>query len=156
VATGVLAGTLTDGLACAGRPWTDRRVCPSTGFDHTCYWLPHRTEAFVTALKQAGCSVYDASSQDSLRETSCGRWGVSMPRLLLQVLEKLFPVQPHEWPKVLLLSAATVWGMSFSISRAASKGMFLSHMGVSLQVYPRRPSRGCPPRAPLRRYPDPS
>src|SRR5262245_247262 len=54
-----------------------------------------------------------------------------MPRLLLHVLEKLFPVQSHEWPKVLLLlSAATLWGMSFSISRAAAEGMFLSHLGV--------------------------
>ena len=54
-----------------------------------------------------------------------------MPRLLLHVLEKLFPVHSHEWPKVLLLlSAATLWGMSFSISRAASEGMFLSHLGV--------------------------
>ena len=50
----VLAGTLTDGLACAGRPWTDRRVCPGMGFDHICYWLHHRIEAFVTALYIAG------------------------------------------------------------------------------------------------------
>ena len=54
-----------------------------------------------------------------------------MPRFLLRVLEKLFPVQPHEWPKALLLfSAATLWGMSTSISRAASEGLFLSHLGV--------------------------
>ena len=54
-----------------------------------------------------------------------------MPRLLLHVLEKLFPVHSHEWPKaLLLLGAATLWGMSFSISRAASEGMFLSHLGV--------------------------
>ena len=54
-----------------------------------------------------------------------------MPRFLFHVLEKLFPVQSHEWPKALLLfSVATLWGMSTSISRAAAEGMFLSHLGV--------------------------
>jgi CRP-like cAMP-binding protein/HEAT repeat protein len=54
-----------------------------------------------------------------------------MPRFLFRVLEKLFPVQPHEWPKAFLLfSVATLWGMSTSISRAASEGLFLSHLGV--------------------------
>jgi len=44
----------------------------------------------------------------------------NMPRFLFRVLEKLFPVQPHEWPKAFLLfSAATLWGMSTSVSRAA-------------------------------------
>jgi CRP/FNR family cyclic AMP-dependent transcriptional regulator len=53
-----------------------------------------------------------------------------MPRLL-RVLGKLFPVQPHEWPKALLLfSAVALWGMSISISRAAAEGLFLSHLGV--------------------------
>src|SRR5882672_6794519 len=55
----------------------------------------------------------------------------NMPRFLFRVLEKLFPVQPHEWPKAFLLfSAATLWGMSTSVSRAASEGLFLSHLGV--------------------------
>src|SRR5215475_12718241 len=55
----------------------------------------------------------------------------NMPRFLLRILEKLFPVQPHEWPKALLLfSVATFWGMSTSISRAAAEGLFLSHLGV--------------------------
>src|SRR5215510_2321494 len=54
-----------------------------------------------------------------------------MPRFLLRCLEKLFSVQPHEWPKVfLLLSVATLWGVSTSISRVASEGMFLSRLGV--------------------------
>src|SRR5262245_50070498 len=54
-----------------------------------------------------------------------------MPRFLLRILEKLFPVQPHEWPKALLLfSVAALWGMSTSISRAAAEGLFLSHLGV--------------------------
>src|SRR4030095_10046115 len=54
-----------------------------------------------------------------------------MPRFLFRVLEKLFPVQPHEWPKAFLLfSVATLWGISTSVSRAASEGMFLSHLGV--------------------------
>jgi len=54
-----------------------------------------------------------------------------MPRFLFRVLEKLFPVQPHEWPKAFLLfSAATLWGISISISRAAAEGLFLSHLGV--------------------------
>src|SRR5215813_3404703 len=54
-----------------------------------------------------------------------------MPRFLFRILAKLFPVQPHEWPKAFLLfSAATLWGMSTSVSRAASEGMFLSHLGV--------------------------
>jgi HEAT repeat protein len=54
-----------------------------------------------------------------------------MPRFLLRVLQKLFPVQLHEWPKAFLLfSVATLWGMSTSISRAASEGLFLTHLGV--------------------------
>src|SRR5499426_111071 len=54
-----------------------------------------------------------------------------MPRFLLRPLEKLFSVHPHEWPKVfLLLSVATLWGVSTSISRVASEGMFLSRLGV--------------------------
>jgi ATP/ADP translocase len=54
-----------------------------------------------------------------------------MPKFLFRILAKLFPVQPHEWPKAFLLfSVATLWGMSTSVSRAASEGMFLSHLGV--------------------------
>src|SRR5262245_5738562 len=54
-----------------------------------------------------------------------------MSRFLFRVLAKLFPVQPHEWPKAFLLfSVATLWGMSTSISRAAAEGMFLSSLGV--------------------------
>src|SRR5438132_717809 len=57
--------------------------------------------------------------------------GADMPRFLIRILAKLFPVQPHEWPKAFLLfSVATLWGMSTSISRAASEGLFLSHLGV--------------------------
>ena len=51
--------------------------------------------------------------------------------LLLRVLDKLFPVQLHEWPKVLVLvSMATLWGISASISHVAAEGLFLSHLGV--------------------------
>jgi HEAT repeat protein len=40
-------------------------------------------------------------------------------------------VYPHEWPKALvLLSVATLLGMSFSMSRAASEGLFLTRLGV--------------------------
>jgi HEAT repeat protein len=54
-----------------------------------------------------------------------------MPRFLFRILEKLFPVQPHEWPKAFLLfSVAALWGISVSISRAAAEGLFLSHLGV--------------------------
>src|SRR5919199_10659 len=54
-----------------------------------------------------------------------------MPRFLFRVLEKLFSVQPHEWPRALLLfSVAALWGISISISRAAAEGLFLSHLGV--------------------------
>src|SRR5215510_817826 len=54
-----------------------------------------------------------------------------MPRFLFRVLEKLFPVQPHEWPKAFLLfSVATLWGISTSVSRAAAEGLFLSHLGL--------------------------
>src|SRR2546428_944756 len=54
-----------------------------------------------------------------------------MPRFLIRILAKLFPVQPHEWPKAFLLfSVATLWGVSTSISRAAAEGLFLSHLGV--------------------------
>ena len=55
----------------------------------------------------------------------------AMPGFLFHVLAKLFPVQPHEWPKAFLLfSVATLWGMSTSVSRAAAEGMFLSYLGV--------------------------
>lgn len=56
-----------------------------------------------------------------------------MQTLLLRFLETLFPVRRHEWPKSLvLLGVATLLGMGFSISRAASEGLFLAHLGVRL------------------------
>ena len=56
--------------------------------------------------------------------------------LLLGALEKLFPVQRHEWPKVLmLLSVATLLGVGASVSRAASEAMFLIHFGVDYLPY---------------------
>jgi ATP/ADP translocase len=49
----------------------------------------------------------------------------------LRLLGKLFPVYRHEWKKVIvLLSVATLLGMSFSMSRAASEGLFLTRLGV--------------------------
>ncbi|HEY7495595.1 MAG TPA: hypothetical protein VIH59_31385, partial [Candidatus Tectomicrobia bacterium] len=55
---------------------------------------------------------------------------------LFGALEKLFPVQRHEWPKVLmLLSVATLLGMGFTVSRAASEAMFLIHFGVDYLPY---------------------
>ncbi len=54
-----------------------------------------------------------------------------MPALLLRVLESLFPVHRHEWPKaVSLLAAATFLGMGFSVSRAASEALFLTRFGI--------------------------
>jgi CRP-like cAMP-binding protein/HEAT repeat protein len=51
---------------------------------------------------------------------------------LLYPLQKLFPIQAQEWPKaLLLLSVATLWGASVSLSRVAAEGMFLSHLGVT-------------------------
>jgi CRP-like cAMP-binding protein/HEAT repeat protein len=51
-------------------------------------------------------------------------------------LEKLFPVQRHEWPKALmLLSVATLIGVGSSVSRAASEAMFLIHFGVEYLPY---------------------
>src|SRR5262245_46386430 len=59
-----------------------------------------------------------------------------MHTLLFGVLEKFFPVQRHEWPKVLmLLSVATLIGVGSSISRAASEAMFLIHFGVDYLPY---------------------
>ncbi len=54
-----------------------------------------------------------------------------MKGILIRLLEKLFPVRPHEWQKVLvLLSVATLLGIGFSVSRAASEGLFLTRLGV--------------------------
>ncbi len=59
-----------------------------------------------------------------------------MQTLLFGALEKLFPVQRHEWPKALmLLSVAAVLGVGFSVSRAASEAMFLIHFGVDYLPY---------------------
>ena len=59
-----------------------------------------------------------------------------MHTLLFGTLEKLFPVQRHEWPKVLmLLSVAALLGVGFTISRAASEAMFLIHFGVEYLPY---------------------
>ena len=54
-----------------------------------------------------------------------------MKGIFIRLLEKLFPVHPHEWQKVLvLLSVATLLGIGFSVSRAASEGLFLTRLGV--------------------------
>lgn len=54
-----------------------------------------------------------------------------MQTFLMRWLGKLFPVQRHEWPKTLmLLSIATLLGVGFSVSRAASEALFLVHFGV--------------------------
>jgi HEAT repeat protein len=59
-----------------------------------------------------------------------------MRTLLFGALEKCFPVQRHEWPKVLmLLSVATFFGVGASVSRAASEAMFLIHFGVNYLPY---------------------
>ncbi|MGE3536308.1 MAG: cyclic nucleotide-binding domain-containing protein [Candidatus Tectimicrobiota bacterium] len=59
-----------------------------------------------------------------------------MHALLLSILEKLFPVQRHEWPKALmLLSVATLLGVGFTVSRAASEALFLVHFGVDYLPY---------------------
>src|SRR6266581_1511077 len=59
-----------------------------------------------------------------------------MHTLLFGTLEKLFPVQRHEWPKVLmLLGVAALLGVGFTISRAASEAMFLIHFGVEYLPY---------------------
>lgn len=59
-----------------------------------------------------------------------------MRALLVGTLEKLFPVQRHEWPKALmLLSVATLLGTGFAMSRAASEAMFLIHFGVDYLPY---------------------
>jgi len=59
-----------------------------------------------------------------------------MRTLLLGTFEKLFPVQRHEWPKVLmLLSVATLIGVGSSISRASAEAMFLIHFGVEYLPY---------------------
>ena len=59
-----------------------------------------------------------------------------MRTILFGALEKLFPVQRHEWPKALmLLGVATLIGAGSSISRAASEAMFLIHFGVDYLPY---------------------
>jgi HEAT repeat protein len=59
-----------------------------------------------------------------------------MTALLLRVLEKLFPVQRHEWPKALiLLSVAALLGIGSAVSRAASEGLFLTRFGVEFLPY---------------------
>jgi len=56
-----------------------------------------------------------------------------MQAVLLRCFETLFPVYRHEWSKALvLLGVATLLGMGFSISRAASEGLFLAHLGVGV------------------------
>ncbi len=59
-----------------------------------------------------------------------------MHTLLFGTLEKLFPVQRHEWPKALmLLSVAVLLGVGFTISRAASEALFLIRFGVEYLPY---------------------
>src|SRR5713101_400961 len=60
-----------------------------------------------------------------------------MHTLLFSTLEKLFPVQRHEWPKALMLLsvAALPLGVGYSVSRAASEAMFLIHFGVDYLPY---------------------
>src|SRR5215471_6689682 len=53
-----------------------------------------------------------------------------------RVVEKLFPVYRHEWPKALvLLAVSTLLGMTFSISRAAAEALFLTRFGVEFLPY---------------------
>src|SRR5712691_2074578 len=60
----------------------------------------------------------------------------TMQTLLCSALEKLFPVQRHEWPKgLMLLGVAVLLGVGFSISRAASEAMFLIHFGIDYLPY---------------------
>src|SRR5215831_10483633 len=55
----------------------------------------------------------------------------AMQTLLFSTLEKLFPVQRHEWPKgLMLLSVAAILGVGATVSRAASEAMFLVQFGV--------------------------
>src|SRR5262249_39421522 len=55
----------------------------------------------------------------------------TMQTLLFGALEKLFPVQRHEWHKALmLLSVAAIRGVGATVSRAASEAMFLVQFGV--------------------------
>lgn len=59
-----------------------------------------------------------------------------MKAQLLGLLGKLFPVQPHEWSKaVMLLSAAAFIGMGGSMSRVAAEGLFLTRFGVDYYPY---------------------
>lgn len=60
----------------------------------------------------------------------------SMRTFLFGTLGKFFPVQPHEWPKALmLLSVATLLGIGFTVSRSAAEAMFLIHFGVESLPY---------------------
>ena len=55
---------------------------------------------------------------------------------LMRVLQKLFPVERHEWPKALmLLGAAILFGLGASVSRAASEALFLTRVGVKYYPY---------------------
>lgn len=59
-----------------------------------------------------------------------------MHTFLLRIMETLFPVQRHEWPKVfMLLSVATLLGIGSSASRAASEALFLTTFGVEFLPY---------------------
>lgn len=59
-----------------------------------------------------------------------------MQALLFRILETLFPLQRHEWPKALmLLSVATLLGVASSVSRAASEALFLTRFGVEYLPY---------------------
>ncbi|GIX49035.1 MAG: hypothetical protein KatS3mg131_3246 [Candidatus Tectimicrobiota bacterium] len=59
-----------------------------------------------------------------------------MASFLLRTLAKPFPVQRHEWPRVLvLLGVAVLIGMGFSTSRAASEALFLTRIGVAFLPY---------------------
>ncbi len=54
----------------------------------------------------------------------------------MRVLQKLFPVERHEWPKALmLLGAAILFGLGASVSRAASEALFLTRVGVRYYPY---------------------
>lgn len=59
-----------------------------------------------------------------------------MTSMLLRILERLFPVQRHEWPKALmLLSVAILLGIGSTSSRAASEALFLTRFGVGYLPY---------------------
>ncbi|MEE8301305.1 MAG: HEAT repeat domain-containing protein, partial [Candidatus Tectomicrobia bacterium] len=59
-----------------------------------------------------------------------------MTAMLFRILETLFPVQRHEWPRALmLLSVAILLGIGSSVSRTSSEALFLTRFGVDFLPY---------------------